>query len=149
MSEEHQKPLIGAYLLLFKDNQILLQKRKSGRLAGQYSLVAGHTEQVEDVIHAIQREAKEESNLLLDEKDLEVRVVVQRPDALYKQETADIIDFFIYADKYQGNLANNEPDKCSELKFFPINQLPDNILPHVKHVIETFFENKHCMIECG
>lgn len=145
--EEHQKPLIGAYLLLIKDNQVLLQKRKSGGLDGKFSLVAGHTEKGENVIEAIIREAKEESNIELDKKDLEVKVIIQRPQASYKGSPTDIIDFFIFASRYGGTIHNNELDKCSELKFFPLDHLPEETLPHVKHAINAYLNKKYFLIE--
>lgn len=146
MEEVHQKPLVGAYLLLVKDNKVLLQKRKSGVLDGKYSLVAGHTESGENVLQAIKREAQEESNIILNENDLEVKVVVQRPNAFYKGTPTDIIDFFIYAQNYQGEIKNNEPQKCSELKFCPIDELPVETLPHVKQAIQAYKENRTFLI---
>lgn len=62
---EHQKPLIGAYLLLIKDNKVLMEKKLGGVLDGKYTLVSGHTEEGETVVDAIVREAKEEANSCL------------------------------------------------------------------------------------
>lgn len=146
MEKTHQKPLVGAYLLLVKDNQVLLQKRKSGVLDGKYSLVAGHTECGENVIQAIKREAEEESNIILNENEIEVKVVVQRPNAFYKGVPTDIIDFFIYAQNYFGEIKNNEPNKCSELKFYPIDNLPEETLPHVKQAIQAYKEHRTFLI---
>ena len=28
---------------------------------------------------------------------------------------------------FQGDIINNEPDKCSDLQFFPVDQLPDKM----------------------
>ncbi len=66
MENTVQKPLIGAYLMLLVDNKVLLQRRKDGYYGGKYSLVAGHTEKGETVIEAIVREAKEESDIILE-----------------------------------------------------------------------------------
>ena len=33
---------------------------------------------------------------------------------------------------------NLEPDKCDDLQFFPIGNLPKNMVPHVKEVIEAY-----------
>ena len=32
---------------------------------------------------------------------------------------------------------NKEPKKCDELKWFPLDRLPDNILPEVKLALEN------------
>lgn len=143
---EHQKPLIGAYLLLIKDNQLLLQKRRGGVLDGVYTPIAGHTEENETVIDAIIREAKEEANIKLCKKDLGVKVVIQRPRAFYKGIPTDIIDFFILATTYQGKILNKEPDKCSEIAFYPLNKLPEHTMPHVKKALKAYFNQKNFII---
>lgn len=137
LSSKYQRPLIGAYLILLNNKgEVLLSKSNSGQLKGFYSLVAGHTEIGENVFEAIIREAKEEANISLLKKNLEVVSVVHRPNASYKRGHQDIIDFFIKTKIYKGELKNNEPEKCSELAFYPLNKLPQNLLPHVKKVIE-------------
>lgn len=143
---EHQKPLIGAYLLLIKDNKVLMEKRLGGVLDGKYTLVSGHTEEGETVIDAIVREAKEEANITLNPKELQVKVVVQRPQSYYKGTPTDIIDFFIYAPSFSGDIHNNEPDKCSELIFQPIDNLPVTTMPHVKKALEAFFNGETFLI---
>ncbi len=137
LSSKYQRPLIGAYLILINNKgEILLSKSNSGQLKGCYSLVAGHTETGENVFEAIIREAKEEANISLLKEHLKVVAVVHRPNANYKGGKQDIIDFFIKAKIYEGELKNNEPEKCSELAFYPLNKLPQNLLLHVKKVIE-------------
>ena len=142
MEDVNQRPLIGAYLLLIRNDEILLQKRKGGVLDGVYTPIAGHTEKGETVIEAIIREAKEEANINLIEKDLDVKVTVQRPQAFYKGEPTDIIDFFIFAENYEGDIYNNEPNKCAEIEFYPLSNLPEKTMPHVKDAINAYVNNK-------
>lgn len=144
---EHQKPLIGAYLFLIKDDKLLLQKRLNGVLDGKYTPIAGHTEEGETVLEAIVREAKEEANIILEEKDLAVKVVMQRPKAPYKGTPTDIIDFFIYTKDYKGDILNCEPEKCSEIDFYSLNNLPESTMPHVKRAIEAYL-NKETFVVC-
>ncbi|MBQ9035674.1 MAG: NUDIX domain-containing protein [Alphaproteobacteria bacterium] len=143
---KHQQPLIGAYLVLIENNKILLQKRKGGILDGQYSPVAGHTEEGETVIEAIIREAKEEANIILDAKDLKVKVVSQRPNAPYKGTPTDIIDFYILATSYKGKIQNNEPNKCYEFIFSPLDKLPTETISHVKKAIQAYLQNEDFII---
>jgi ADP-ribose pyrophosphatase YjhB (NUDIX family) len=48
------------------------------------------------------------------------------------------MDFFFLAEKWEGEPEIKEPDKCDDMSWFPINDLPENILPYVKNVIENY-----------
>ena len=146
MKKNNQKPLIGAYLMLIIDNKILLQKRRGGYYDNKYSLVAGHTEEGETIVEAIIREAKEESNITLNPNDLEVKVMVHRPNAPYKDNIADIIDVFVLSSKYEGTIKNNEEDRCSELCFYPLDDLPEATIPYVKQALDALKENQFYII---
>ncbi len=139
---EYQTPLIGAYLVLIKDSKILLSRRNDSQYKGTYSLVCGHVEKGEDVITAIVREAKEETNITLDPKRMQVIAAVHRPNANYKGNTIDIIDFFIFADDFDGQPTNMEPDKTQALEFYDLNQLPDNCTKQVTKALALFKEKQ-------
>jgi 8-oxo-dGTP diphosphatase len=53
-------------------------------------------------------------------------------------EPHERIDFCFEATKWQGELTNAEPDKCDELRWTPLNDLPENIAPEVRHMLEQF-----------
>ena len=143
----NQTAIIGAYLLLFRDKELLLtQKRGGGDRDGIYLPLAGHVEEGETVIEAIIREAKEEANILLEPKNLQVSVVVHRQNSDYFLEKRDIIDFFIYASKYSGEIKNNEPEKCYKIDFYPLDNLPSPLIPHMNLVINAYFTKKFYLI---
>ena len=41
------------------------------------------------------------------------------------------VDFFLNCDTWAGEIINNEPDKCDELKWVTIDRLPENTIPYV------------------
>ena len=45
------------------------------------------------------------------------------------------IDLFFEAREWEGEVTNAEPEKCDDLSWFPVDELPQNMLPLVKHVI--------------
>ena len=45
------------------------------------------------------------------------------------------IDYFFVAKKYNGFIKNNEPNKCSELKWFKMDNLPTNTIEYIKDAI--------------
>lgn len=124
---ERFKMRVAVHLILREDNKILLLKRKNtGFGDGNYSVVAGHLDGNETVKQAMKREAYEEAGILVEEKDLEIVHV------MHTKLEDESIYYFIYCDKYKGNVVNNEPNKCDELSFYDVNYLPDNIIDYVK-----------------
>jgi 8-oxo-dGTP diphosphatase len=72
MKERHSN-IVGAYLVLMKDNKIcLLQRANSGYHDGEYSVIAGHVEKGETFTDAILREAREEAGVLLNRDTIKV-----------------------------------------------------------------------------
>jgi len=134
---ERFKIHIAAYLVLKKDGKILFHKRKnSGYMDGYYSLVAGHLDGAETAKQAIVREASEETGIVLRQEDLQVAHVSHRfnPHSEY-------IDIYLTASKWEGEITNMEPHKCDGLDWFPKDDLPENIVPEVKAVLEQISQN--------
>ena len=134
--KERYKFICAVYLLLIKENQILLLKRaNTGYEDGNYSLVAGHIDGNETIKQAMIREAKEEAGILIDEEDVEIATF------LHRKTDPERLDFFLKCEKWNGKIENKEPDKCSELSWYDINNLPSNIIPCVKKAIENYQNN--------
>lgn len=134
MKERHKVP-IACYLVLIEDDNILLWKRQNtGYADGMYWLVSGHKEENESVSASMIREAREEAGIILESKDIEIGCVMSRKAGVY-----DYIDYFFVARKYWWTVTNMEPEKCSELKFFNINMLPEDTLDYIRIGIRTCF----------
>ena len=140
MSEKERfKPYAAAYLVLIKDGQVLLLRRfNTGYQDGNYSLVAGHLDGGETTKQCIIHEASEEAGIKLSPEDLEVVHVMHR----YRHDR-EYFDMYLRAEKWTGDIANMEPDKCDELKWYNMNGLPDNMLPEVKLALENINKNVH------
>ena len=48
--------------------------------------------------------------------------------------------FFFTANQWSGNIVNGEPHKCDDLRFFAINELPDNLISFVRIGIQASIE---------
>jgi hypothetical protein len=48
------------------------------------------------------------------------------------------IDFFMVAKEYAGTITNMEPHKCDDLQFFPLDNLPDNMVDYVRVAIDNY-----------
>jgi len=134
MQKERFKITPAVYLILMKDNKILLARRyNTGYFDGDYSFPAGHLDGNETLKQAIAREAKEEIGVLLESTKLKLVHVMNR-----KILNDERVDFFFTAKKYQGEPKIMEPDKCDNLNWFKLDNLPENIIPYIRQVIDSF-----------
>jgi len=136
---EKNKILTAVHLFLTdeEENKILLARRyNTGYEDGKYSLIAGHVDEKETVREAIIRESDEEAGIALKKEDLEIRHVMHRRRE--KETELDRIDFFIKALNWTGTPRIMEEDKCDEMKWFKMNDLPENIIPYIKFAIKEF-----------
>lgn len=119
----------AVYLILEQDGKILLQKRKnSGFYDEYYGIPSGHWEYGETVTQALIREVQEETNIIIDPNDLVFQAAVYSYPLNYTH-------FYFLTNKFNGEIKINEPHKCSDLRFFEYDNLPDNIIPYIKETL--------------
>jgi len=135
MSQKDRFKLIPAvYLLLRRDDEVLLLRRaNTGYQDGKYSVIAGHLDGDELATSGIVREAKEEAGITVSPQDVKLVHTCHR--LTRNQIGEERIDLFFETDKWQGEITNAEPKKCDDLSWFSINELPDNMLPLVRNVM--------------
>jgi ADP-ribose pyrophosphatase YjhB (NUDIX family) len=132
MDKKRFKIIPTAHLVLIENDKILLLRRlNTGYEDGNYSVVAGHLDGEETFIQAMVREAKEEAGIEIKPEDLEVIHVMHR-----KCPNEERIDFFIKAHKWSGEPIIMESDKCDDLDWFKLGNLPDNLIPYIKQAID-------------
>lgn len=128
---ERHKLKVAVYVMLIKGNNILLARRfQTGWQDGNYTLPSGHLDPDETIAGAAIRETKEEVDATVQSEDLRIVHTMHRMN-IY-------IDFFFVADKWEGEPRNAELDKCDEVGWFPIDGLPENMVPSVRHAIEQY-----------
>lgn len=138
---ERYKCRVAIYLILEKDGKVLLSKRQNtGYKDGFYGLVQGHLEEGEGVKEAMIREAKEEACIDIKLEDLHFST------AGHQNVDMPYVDFVFWADKWQGEIQNGEPDSCGGLEWFDINNIPENTIFQIKKYIEAY-KNKDKFLE--
>ncbi len=143
MKRGYFKFISAVHLFLVKDEKILLLRRfNTGYEDGNYSVPAGHIDGEERTTSAMTREAKEEIGIDISEKQLRMVHVMHRKSG------EERIDFFFEAMEWQGEPNIMETNKCDDLSWFPIGQLPQNVIPYVKSGIENY-RNKILFSEFG
>ena len=122
-------------MLLRDDDKVLLLRRaNTGYQDGKYSVIAGHLDGDELARSGMVREGQEEAGITIDSADLKLVHTCHR---LSRNEPGqERIDLFFEASVWQGTVTNREPAKCDDLSWFPISDLPRDMLPLVKRVIE-------------
>jgi len=123
---EKEKFLAAVYLIIKNDEgKVLLQRRQGTKLwPGFLALPAGHIDEGENAIDAVIREAKEELDIEICEDDIVDSFVANRRNKSLKP----YFDIYFEISSYKGKLTINEPDKCSELKWCDINNLPNDMI---------------------
>lgn len=137
MKERH-KIIPASMLVLIKDGKVLLSKRKgSSYYDGWYGLSSGHVEKNELPVAAIIREAKEEIGITLLPENLSfihLHYGVQKG-------WDDYCYVFFKAEVWAGEVENVEPEKCEELLWVGLKEIPENTIPYIKFALEKI-ENK-------
>lgn len=121
--------------------EILLQKRKNtGYMDGFYDLSAsGHVEENEPMTSTLIREAKEEIGIDIMLEDIEFVTMMHTKTP---EDGQFYYNGFFKVIKYKKEIKINEPEKCEELKWFKLNELPKNILQDRLQAIKNYMINK-------
>ena len=129
--EESKKPererfLSSIYLIIKNENgDILLQRRQGTKLwPGYLALPAGHIDEGENAYEAAIREAREELGIEIHVEDIIDTFVVNRKN----KSLPPYYDVYFEISKYLGEIKIAEPEKCSELVWANINNLPNDII---------------------
>lgn len=120
------------HLFFFRGDEVLLLRRfHTGYRDGWYSVPAGHLDGGETVLAAAVREAREEVGVGIDPSALTFSSVMHR------NEGDERIDFFVHVHVWEGEPVNAEPDKCDELRWTPLDALPESLIPYVRRALEN------------
>ncbi|MFN8521647.1 MAG: NUDIX domain-containing protein [Chloroflexota bacterium] len=126
---------IAVHVFVMRSDEVLLLRRAgTGYQDGRLSVVAGHVEAGESATRAAVREAAEEVGIQISAADLAPVGVMHR------FETDERVDFFFVVRRWEGTVTNREPHKCSELRWSPVDGLPEDMVPYVRRAIEMLGE---------
>lgn len=138
--KERFKTPSAVFGIIIENNKILLQKRKNtGYRDGYYDFAAtGHVEDHEMLTTAMCREFKEELNIDIEENDLKFMTMVHRKDVIFG---TIYYDTYFLVEKFSGTPIVNEPEKCEEIKWFSLDDLPSNLIDDRAFALKNYFNN--------
>ncbi len=129
---------VGASVILEdKQGRILLQLRHDNHCWGY---AGGSVELDENVEDAAKRELFEETGLIAHK--LELFGVFSGKDMHYTYPNGDEvsnIDIVFICNEYSGELKMQESE-VDDLKFFDVNEIPDNISPPIRKAMDKWIE---------
>lgn len=131
MTRERFKVVPAVYLVLRRDDQVLLSQRlNTGHMDGYFGLPSGHHDGGETLMQAMCREAKEEIGISITPDDLTFAHVMHR-----QADDGERVDFYFTCDVGDREVKNCEEEKCSELRWTSIDNLPENTIPVVRQAL--------------
>lgn len=150
MAERFKAPSASILMLMKQEGgkrKVLLQRRQNTGFAdGLWDLsCSGHVEHGESMSQAIVREAREELGIEIDANSLSFVTFVHK-----RESESDLTYYNAYfaCFNYLGEPRICENEKCSELKWFDLDDLPEDIIDDRRRAVEAFKSGVH-YIEYG
>ena len=134
---EHFSTLSAIFPIIINESrQVLLAKRaNTGYMDGKWDFAgSGHVDENETATQAVVREAKEELGILIDSANIKFAHLSHR---VGKNGNRTYYDIYFWVNSFLGNPIIAEPNKCSELKWFSINYLPNDMIDIRKKVLQN------------
>lgn len=138
MVTERFQVVPAAYVILRRGGEVLLQlRRNTGYRDGYWATAAaGHVEADESVLAAAVREAREELGIAVAPSDLLALCAMHRTHGNHRP-IDERVDFFFSCTTWRGVPRVVEPDKAADLRWFALDALPPNVVPHERFIFDS------------
>ena len=117
--------------------KVLLQRRQNtGFMDGKWDLsCSGHVEHGESMKVAAAREAEEELGVTVLPESLDFFVLIHKRE---KERDLTYYNAYFVCKEFAGDPYIAEPEKCSELKWFDLDSLPDDLINDRKEALRAY-----------
>ena len=122
----------GAIIINDRDEVLLVKRSKNSRVNPDvWSRPGGEVEFGESSAEAVEREVFEEAG---------IRIKTVRPlgflDNISPDRKTHWISIGYLAKHVSGQIVNKEPDKHDDIRWFPVDELPENVTDYTKESVE-------------
>ena len=129
---ENNRPKVGVAVIIKKDGEVLLGKRKNIHGDGTWCFPGGHLEFSEEIKECAKRETEEETGIQI--KNLQV---VSFTNDIFKDK--HYITIFVVADHDHGEARVMEPEKCEQWQWFEWKDMPHPLFLPVQNLLKQNF----------
>ncbi len=126
-----QRPKVGVGVIIIKEGNVLLGKRKGAHGEGSWSFPGGHLEFNESLEDCAKRETMEETGVTIKN----IRKFTFTND-LFKDEDKHYITCYVKADLDSGEVQVMEPNKCEKWGWFDWNNLPQPLFVPIQNLLK-------------
>ena len=128
---EESFPVVGAGVMILRENRILLGRRLSSLGRGTYGWCGGAMRRGEGIRETAQRELREETGLLAEGLTL-------LSIAMVDIDGEPVLDFEFLDNGVSGEPVLREPDKVEEWNWYSLDALPMPLFPPVSIGLNAF-----------
>lgn len=139
----NQEVKVGVAVFVFKNSSFPMLKRKGSHGQGQWAIPGGKLEFGESIEHCASRECLEELGIEIQELK-----ILGITNDIFTAEGRHYITIWIAANHKKGEPSIMEPEKCSEIGWFDLENLPKPLFLPLENIIGTplwyraYFEQK-------
>ena len=131
-----QIPKVGIGVIIFKDDKILLGKRKGSHGEREFAFPGGHLEYMENFEDCAKRETLEECGIEI--KNVRFQFLAN----LKKYNPKHYVHIGLLADWVSGTPEVKEVNKCEFWKWYDMNNLPEPMFEPCKLSFDSYLNNK-------
>jgi mutator protein MutT len=136
MAEEKVSFRAAVFMIVRNDSgNVLLQRRTStGYMDGYYDFPSGHVDSGESFTASAIRELREETSLQAEEASLRLKHLnLNHTDYPYINVVFDVSE-------WEGTPQIMEPEKCDDMRFFAVTDLPEQCSLAVRYIERAGFD---------
>lgn len=127
-------PQVGVGVIVRKDNQVLLGKRKNTHGEGTWSFPGGHLEFNEEIDDCARREVWEEVGISV--KNVKYATFT---NDIFENEGKHYVTLFVVCEYQGGKVRVKEPHKCEEWCWFEWDNLPQPLFLPIQNLLKQNF----------
>jgi 8-oxo-dGTP diphosphatase len=138
MLEPKLKPVPALGLMILREGQVLLARRKGALGTGEYSFPGGKLENGESFEAGVLREFSEECGDKIKIKNLRFLVLAN----ILHYRPRHFVNVCFVADWESGEAMNTEPEKLEAWTWYPLERLPFPLFVPSKIMIDAYKSGK-------
>ena len=131
----NERPKVGVAVIVIKDNQVLLGKRRNAHGAGTWCFPGGHLEFGETIQECARREVLEETGLVV----TNLRLTTYTND-MFETEGKHYVTLYVIADHASGKAQRREPEKSDGWGWFSWDNLPRPLFLPIQNLLKQGFD---------